>query len=373
MSHNDIVMTIPIRPNVRLMEPYSPGKPISEVKRELGLDRVIKLASNENPFGPSPKAVEAVRCAATQMHLYPDGAAYDLRQALTAKFGVPASNLLVGNGSDELIHLLGLVLLGAEGDELVIGDPSFVRYDAAAQLAPCKLTKVPLDSTYTHDLVAMQKAITEKTKLVIIGNPNNPTGTIVTRKDLDAFIADLPASTVVILDEAYYEFSAQNPQYPSSIEYVMRGQNVVGLRTFSKAYGLAGIRVGYGFAPDEIVDAVNRAREPFDVNSLAQVAGVAALQDDVFVAQTVTNNLKGVDRISAALKELGTQPVPTCANFIFVHLGRPGKPVFQELLKRGLIVRATDEMGQPNCLRISIGTEEENEILISALREVLAR
>lgn len=366
-------MSISIRPNVSLMEPYQPGKPISEVKRELGLDRVVKLASNENPFGPSPKAVEAVRNAALEMHLYPDGAAYSLRQAISAKFGVSPSQLLVGNGSDELIHLLGLVLLDKPTDEMIIGDPSFVRYDAAAQLAPCKLVKVPLDSTFTHDLTAMRKAITANTKMVFICNPNNPTGTIVTRADVDSFLADLPEHVVLVLDEAYFEFAAGNPDYPDSVDYVKAGKNVIGLRTYSKAYGLAGIRVGYGFAPEIIVDAVNRAREPFDVNSLAQAAGVAALTDNEHVTRTVENNKAEAARISRVLADLGMKPIPTSANFIFVQLDRPGKPVFQALLKKGVIVRATDEMGQPNCIRISIGTHEENTLLIDCLKEVLTK
>ena len=255
---------------------------------------------------------------------------------------------------------------------MLIGDPSFVRYDAAAQLAPCKLVKVALDSTYTHDLVAMRNAVTSNTKMVFVGNPNNPTGTIVTKKDIDGFLADLPDHVVLVLDEAYYEFACDNPSYPDSVDYVKAGKNVIGLRTFSKAYGLAGIRVGYGFAPEVIVDAVNRAREPFDVNSLAQAAGVAALQDDEHVKRTVENNKVQVKRISEALSALGMKPIPTSANFIFAELDRPGKPVFLALLKKGVIVRATDEMGKPNCIRISVGTPEENGVLIEALREVLS-
>jgi histidinol-phosphate aminotransferase len=365
-------MRIPIRPNVRIMEPYSPGKPISEVKRELGLERVVKLASNENPFGPSPLAVAAVKQAAGEMHLYPDGAAYDLREAISKKFGLPHSQLLVGNGSDELIHLLGLVLLGSPEDRAVVGDPSFVRYDAAAQLAPCELVKVPLDSTQTHDLTAMRKAVTEHTKMVFVANPNNPTGTIVTKRDLDAFIADLPDDVTTILDEAYIEFAADAPEFPDSVEYVREGKNVVGLRTFSKVYGLAGIRMGYGFAPAEIVDAVNRAREPFDVNSLAQAAAIAALGDDEHVRRTVANNRKGIARITEVLQSVGAKAYPTYANFVFADMGKPAASVFDALLRKGVIVRCCDSMGCPNCLRITVGTEEENEIFAEALRSVSA-
>lgn len=370
--HNRGVMRIPIRPNVRLMEPYSPGKPISEVKRELGLEHVVKLASNENPFGPSPLAMQAVKRAAADMHLYPDGAAYELREAISRKFGLPHAQLLVGNGSDELIHLLGLVLLGSPEDQIVVGDPSFVRYDAAAQLAPCELVKVPLDRCQVHDLSAMRRTVTERTKMVFIANPNNPTGTIVRTPDLESFLRDLPEHVTTILDEAYFEFAEDVPDYPNSVDLVRAGRNVVGLRTFSKAYGLAGIRVGYGFAPAEIVDAVNRAREPFDVNSLAQAAAVAALEDADHVKRTVDNNRKGAASIADAIEAAGGRAYPTYANFVFADLGKPAAPVFEALLRKGVIVRCCDAMGCPTCLRITVGTEEENEIFAEALRSVTA-
>jgi histidinol-phosphate aminotransferase len=361
-----------IRPNVLKMHPYSPGKPISEVKRELGLDRVIKLASNENPYGPSPKALEAVSKAAAEMHVYPDGAAFELRQALSAKFEIDPSGILLGNGSDELIHLLGLILLDSPEDEVVVGDPSFVRYDAAAHLAPCRLVKVPLDADLRHDLPAMARATTDRTKLLFIANPNNPTGTLVRRSEVDALLADLPPTTVVVLDEAYFEFAAHESDYPNSADYVRAGQPVVGLRTFSKAYGLAGIRLGYGFAPGAIVDAVDRAREPFDVNSLAQAAGIAALQDDEYVRQTVTRNRRGLKRIAEAFRQAGARPYESYANFVFADLGRPARPVFQALLQRGIIVRSGEVLGMPHALRVSVGTEDEVEAFCEAFAEVAA-
>jgi histidinol-phosphate aminotransferase len=361
-----------IRPNVLKMHPYSPGKPISEVKRELGLDRVIKLASNENPYGPSPKALEAVSKAAAEMHVYPDGAAFELRQALSAKFEIDPSGILLGNGSDELIHLLGLILLDSPEDEVVVGDPSFVRYDAAAHLAPCRLVKVPLDADLRHDLPAMARATTDRTKLLFIANPNNPTGTLVRRSEVDALLADLPPTTVVVLDEAYFEFAAHESDYPNSADYVRAGQPVVGLRTFSKAYGLAGIRLGYGFAPGAIVDAVDRAREPFDVNSLAQAAGIAALQDDEYVRQTVTRNRRGLKRIAEAFRQAGARPYESYANFVFADLGRPARPVFQALLQRGIIVRSGEVLGMPHALRVSVGTEDEVEAFCEAFAEVTA-
>jgi histidinol-phosphate aminotransferase len=354
------------------MVPYAPGKPIEEVRRELGLDRVIKLASNENPFGPSPKAVAAVRVAAERMHIYPDGAAYEVKQAIAAKFGVPSGRILVGNGSDELIHLIGLLFLGDEEHELVMGDPSFSRYDAAAELAPCKLIKVPLDSSYRHDLPAMARAVSANTRLVFIANPNNPTGTIVGKRDLEAFLADLPEEVTVVLDEAYFEFAADVPDYPNSIEYVEQGRNVIGLRTFSKAYGLAGIRVGYGFAPEAVVDGIDRAREPFDVNSLAQVAAIAALGDSEHVERTVANNRRGLEQLNAAFREVGAQPMESFANFMFADLGQPAKPIFEALLSRGVITRSGHALGSPNCLRVSVGTAEEMDIFATELRSVMA-
>jgi histidinol-phosphate aminotransferase len=361
-----------IRPNILKMVPYAPGKPIDEVKRELGLDRVIKLASNENPLGPSPKAVEAVQSAASTMHLYPDGAAHDLKQAISRKFGVPPLQILVGNGSDELIHLLGLLYLGGENDELIMGHPSFSRYDASAELAASRLTKIPLDSEFRHDLPAMARAISDKTRLVFVANPNNPTGTIVRRKELDPFVKDLPTHVTLVLDEAYYEFAADEPDYPSSLDYIAQGYNVIGLRTFSKAYGLAGIRVGYGFAQEPVVDAINRAREPFDVNSLAQVAAIAALEDEEHVTNTVSNNREGLRLLADAFASVGAKPMESYANFVFAELDRPAKGVFEALLKKGVITRSGHALGNESCLRVSVGTQEEIEVFAKALKEVFA-
>lgn len=354
------------------MTPYSPGKPVEEVKRELGLDRVVKLASNENPLGPSPKAVAAVQEAATRMHIYPDGSAHNLRAALSAKFGVDPKQILVGNGSDELIHLLGLVLLD-EDSEMLMGDPSFSRYDAAAHLAPAKLVKVPLDAEYRHDLPAMAKAVTEKTKLVWIANPNNPTGTVVRDKEFSQFLHDIPVDTIVVLDEAYYEFAAGVEDFPNSIEYIQAGwPNVVGLRTFSKAYGLAGIRVGYGFASPVVADAIERAREPFDVNSLAQVAAIAALEDDEHIQKTVELNRRGLETLRQAFTEVGAKPLESYANFMYADLGQPARPIFDALLRRGVITRPGDVLGNPTCLRVSVGTDEEMAIFVKELKEVLS-
>ncbi len=225
---------IPIRTNVLRMQPYSPGKPIEDVKRELGLDRVVKLASNENPFGPSPKAIAAVKAASERMHIYPDGGAHELKQALSEKLDLPVTNLMIGNGSDELIHLIGLVLLGSESDETIIGDPSFSRYDPTAQIGPSKLIKVRLDDEYRHDLPAMAREVTEHTKLLWIANPNNPTGTIVQKPEVDRLLDGLPDHVIVVLDEAYYEFAQHVDDFPNARDYVAEGRNVVGLRRSAK-------------------------------------------------------------------------------------------------------------------------------------------
>jgi histidinol-phosphate aminotransferase len=364
-------MGYPIRPNVLQMRPYAPGKPIDEVKRELGLERVIKLASNENPLGPSPLAVEALRRAAEHVHLYPDGAQYELRQAVALRFGVAPESVFGGNGSDELIGLLGHIMLGSPEDEVVAAEPSFVRYYAAAHLAPCRLVSVPLDNEFRHDLPAMARACTERTKLIFVANPNNPTGTIVRRAEFEEFLDQVPPQALVVLDEAYFEFAATEADYPRSTDYLDRG--VVGLRTMSKSYGLAGLRIGFGFAAPEVVDALDRVRGPFNVNSLAQVAAVAALSDEEHLQSTLRNNREGVAVIDQALKEGGARTCPTFANFVFADLGVPSMPVFEALLRRGVIVRPGEGIGAPGCLRVSIGTPEENAVFaeefVAVMRE----
>jgi len=363
---------VPIRPNVLGMEPYVPGKPIEEVKRELGLDRVVKLASNENPFGPSPLAIEAVRRAAESMHMYPDGASFELKQAISGKFEIPMSQIMVGNGSDELIHLLGILFLSEPQDELMMGDPGFSRYDASAHLAASKLVKIPLDEHYVHDLDAMAAAVNENTRIVYIANPNNPTGTIVRRDAVTRFLDRIPDSVVVVLDEAYYEYAMHLSDFPISLEYIRAGrENVVGLRTFSKAQGLAGIRVGYGFASERVVDAMNRAREPFDVNRLAQVAAIAALEDDEHVRITVEHNRRGLELLAGAFREVGAEPCESYANFIYADFHRPTRPIYQALLHKGVITRPGDLLGNPTCLRVSIGTQEEMNIFVEELKSVM--
>lgn len=360
-----------IRANVLQMEAYTPGKPAAEVTRELGVAPVLKLASNENPLGPSPKAIEAVKIAAERMHVYPDASGFELRRAIAGKFGMPEECVFLGNGSDELIHMLGLLFLGSPDDEMIVGNPSFVRYDAAAYLAPAKLIKVQLDSTYTHDLAAMARVATANTKLVFVANPNNPTGTMVSHADLLAFRSDLPKGAMLVLDEAYYEFAAHAPGYPNSLEMIRDGLDVIALRTFSKAYGLAGIRVGYGFAPASVVDAFNRAREPFNVNALAQAAAVAALQDDAHIRATMENNARGMARIADALKSVGATPYPSYGNFVFADLHRPCGPIVQALMEHGIVIRGGQMFGTPTCVRVSIGTDHEVDRFVEEIQAAM--
>jgi histidinol-phosphate aminotransferase len=361
-----------IRPNVLRMRAYSPGKPIEELRRELGLSQIVKLASNENPWGPSPVAVRAIEEAVSDLHRYPDGAAHELRSAISSHFRIPLNQIVVGNGSDELIHMLGLVLINSEEDEIVAGHPSFVQYAAVANLAPCKLVQVPLDANETHDLRAMASAVTPRTKMVFVANPNNPTGTIVGRAELEWFIKQLPDTCVLVLDEAYFEFaSASSSDYAGATEFLAT-EKVVSLRTFSKAYGLAGIRVGYGFFPAWLADGVERIRAPFNVNNLAQVAGAAALKDTAHLSKTLEGTRKALDRLSAIFKRVGAKATPSFANFVWADIGRPARPVFQSLLESGVIVRPGDVLGNPNALRVSVGTEAELDAFEKAFLGVIA-
>lgn len=360
--------TLEVADPIRRLIPYQPGKPIEEVQREFGLSEVIKLASNENPLGPSPRALMALQDAATRVFLYPDGACHDLRNALEIHHGLSGDHFVFGNGSDEIIHLLGLTFL-QPGDEVILGDPSFVHYASVAVLNQCVCHKVPL-TDWTHDLEAMAAKINAKTRLVFIANCNNPTGTIVTRAQVDAFMAHIPERVVVVLDEAYYEY-VEHPDYPQSLDYVREGRSVVILRTFSKAYGLAGLRVGYGMARPDIVGFLNQVREPFNVNLLAQAAAVAALQDTEHVQRTLAVNRAGRDTYYAAFEQLGLPYVRSEGNFVWLDTLRDGQTVFQALMRRGIIVRAFRSPGTEQFIRVTVGTPEQNTKFLDALAHVL--
>ena len=277
-----------------------------------------------------------------------------------------------GNGSDELIHLIGLLFL-TPNSNMVVGKPSFVRYNAAAQIAGCELREVPLNARYEFDVDAMAAACDANTKIVWLANPNNPTGTITRRAELDRLLEKMPASAVLVLDEAYFEYACAEPDYPDSLDYLRRGAPVIGLRTMSKAYGLAGIRVGYGFAPVEIASAINGAKEPFSLNSLAQVAAIAALSDADHVQNSLQLNEMGRRRLMEALLQLDVEPIESYANFVLVDMKQAAEPLFRAMLAQGVIVRSGHVLGLPECLRISIGTEYEVSRCIDALHAVLKK
>lgn len=357
-----------IPPHIRRLKPYSPGKPIEEVQREFGLTDVVKLASNENPLGPSPKALEAIREGLDTLALYPDAACHALTGALSAHLEIGADHVIVGNGSDEIIQFLGLTFV-RPGDEVLTGDPSFVRYEAAALLNEAEFVVTPLRD-HTFDLDAMAERLTPRTKIVFIANPNNPTGTMVRRSAVERFLDHCPEETLVVLDEAYYEY-VDDPDYPPSLDYVRQGRNVVVLRTFSKIYALAAIRVGYGIARPEIIQALHQVREPFNVNALAQRAALASLEDPDQVTRSRTLNAEQRDYLYGEFRRLGLPYVETQANFVIVDLGRPAGPVFLALLQRGVIVRSGDVLGLPTHLRATIGRRPDNERFIRELESVL--
>lgn len=355
--------------NVSRLVPYSPGKPIDEVKRELGLTRVIKLASNENNLGPSPAALKAISETAASLHLYPDAASANLREAVAEHLGVPTDHLVFGNGSDEIIHMIGLAFL-LPGDTLMQADPSFVRYEASAVLNGCECVKIPL-ADWTHDLDAMAGSLDASTRVVFIANPNNPTGTIVSDVQVRRFLRRVPERTVVVFDEAYVEF-AESEKLPDVLQLIREGFNVISLRTFSKAYGLAGLRIGYGIARPEIVGFLEQVREPFNTSLLAQAGGVAAIRDREHLEATRAMVRQGKETLYSGFRRLGLSCTPTEANFVWVNLERETHPIFQALLRKGVIVRAGAHVGSPTHLRVTIGRPEENQLFLEALESVLS-
>ena len=358
-----------VKENICRLKPYSPGKPIEEVEREFGIQNIIKLASNENPLGASPKALTAMKEALDKVALYPDASCFLLKKALAAHWGVGEDEVLPGNGSDELIHYIGVTFL-SEGEGVIQADPSFVRYESASVLNACNCTMVPLKS-FTHDLEAMADAIDAGARLIFVANPNNPTGTAVGKKDVERFMARLPKRVIAVFDEAYYEY-VESPDYPNMYDYVKAGANVIILRTFSKIYALAGLRVGYAIARPEIIACLNQVREPFNVNSIAQAGALASLQDPEQVERSKRVNSEGKRFLYREFDRMGLPYAPSEANFVFVDIKTDCRPVFTELLKRGVIVRTGDIFGYPTFFRVTIGTESENRRFIEALSEVLA-
>ncbi len=345
---------------------YEPGKPIEETARELGLDpaTIVKLASNENPLGPAPAAMEAMRNEIDSVHIYPDGGGYKLRSALAEKHDLGLENVVLGNGSNEIIELLCHCFLNPRA-ELIASEHAFVVYKLMATLFGAKYIEVA-DPGFIHDVDGMADAITADTRLVFIANPNNPTGTLVGQEALDRFMDRLPDHVVVVFDEAYYEFL---DDAPDTLKYVKDGRNVCVLRTFSKAYGLAGLRIGYGLASPQVASILQKARQPFNANSMAQAAALAAMDDSQHVEQTLATNNAGLTFYEKAFAERDLEYVPSVANFILVKVG-DGDGLFQKMLKKGVIIRAMSGYKLPEWVRISIGTQAENERCIEVFDEV---
>jgi len=347
------------------IQPYVPGKPIEELERELGITNSIKLASNENPVGPSPKALEAIKASFSDINRYPDGAGYYLKKVLAEKLSVSEDELILGNGSNELLDIVAKTYM-QDGDEAVMAVPSFVVYSMAVQGVGGKSIQVPLKN-YTHDLGAMSGAITPKTKIIFIANPNNPTGTINRRDEFERMMEKVPDHIIVVLDEAYYEYVTA-ADYADSMKYLHSEKNVLILRTFSKIYGLAGLRIGYGIAKKEILDNMNRLREPFNTNTVAQMAALAALDDSEHVSHSRNVNETGKKYLYSGLDSLGAAYVPTEANFIYMPV-QNAMAVYNGLLKKGVIIRP---MG-PQAIRVTIGLPEENKRFIEAFRTVTSQ
>ncbi|MBI5643949.1 MAG: histidinol-phosphate transaminase [Deltaproteobacteria bacterium] len=353
--------------NIESIIPYPPGKPIEELERELGITGSIKLASNENPLGPSKKALGAVSKCLSGLHRYPDGSCFYLKEKLAKALGVDQSMLIFGNGSNEIIELLIRAFL-TKGDEALMADPSFAVYPIVVKTVGAKATLVPLIEM-RHDLKAMSGYINKKTRIIFIANPNNPTGTIVTQKEFDRFMKSVPKDVIVCVDEAYYEF-VRSREYPDTMPYVKSGRPVVILRTFSKIYGLAGLRIGYGIAHPGLVGYLNRVRQPFNVNSLAQAAAMAALDDRAHLKKTRDNTIAGLKYLYKEIGRLGFECVKTEANFFLVKVG-DGRGTYDALLKKGVIVRPMASYNLPEYIRVTVGLPEENERFVKTFSEIV--
>ena len=353
---------------VRDIDPYVPGKPIEEVERELHM-RAVKLASNENPLGPSPLVVEAAHKALADSNRYPDGSGYYLREKLAGRLGVPSANIILANGSTELIDLTARSIL-RENEMGITSQGSFPMYTISIRAAGANLVEVPLND-FTFDLDAIASAITAATKVIYIANPNNPTGTMFTADKFEGFLARVPDGVLVVLDEAYFEY-VERTDYSRSIELVRRGANLVVLRTFSKVYGLAGLRMGYGIGPAELLAEMNKVRSPFNTSGVAQAAALAALDDAEHVRRSLESNRAGLAQLSRGLERMGVQFIPSVANFLLVNVAGDAQILADELLRHGVIVRPMRWMGFPNAIRVTAGTKDENNRFLDALAEVLA-
>jgi len=355
---------------VKDLVPYVPGKPVEELEREYGIRDSIKIASNENPLGPSKLAVEAVKDWVNNVHRYPDGDCYYLKQKLASVLDVKPDNLIIGNGSNEVIEIIARTYLSAD-DEAIYGEHAFIVYPIVTQAIGAKHVISPMPDL-VHDLRDIASRITGKTKIIFLANPNNPTGTIFDRAEFEWFLSVVPDDILIIADEAYFEY-VRVENYPNSLDYQKDRPNLITVRTFSKIYGLAGLRLGYAVASESITSYVNRVREPFNVNSLAQVAAIAALDDEDHVTRTNEVNQNGMLFLEQEFKELGVTFFKSYTNFILIDLKRDPVPIYSDLLKNGVIVRPVGGYGLKTHLRVTVGTMEENERFISALKKVLSK
>jgi histidinol-phosphate aminotransferase len=362
-------MSILPRPNIEAIKTYKPGKPIEEVARELKLEgKIIKLASNENPLGTSPKALHAIQKFSSEMFLYPDDNAYYLKQKIAEKHGVNPENIIIGNGSVELIYFTCLSFLNPY-ERLMRSAGSFQMPKIGTEVIGSPIQEIPMKE-YHHDLDRMLASITAQTKIVYIDNPVNPLGTCIWRNELERFVNEVPEYVLVVIDEAYYDYITEK-EYPDSFKFLQEGKNVLILRTFSKIHGLAGLRVGYGISKPEIINAMMKVRTPFNANRLAQIAAIAALDDTNHIKRSRKNNEQGKKYFYKELKKLKVFFLPTFANFVFVNFATDSKEIFDALQQRRIITRMIKEYGFPNALRISIGSPSENKKLIQALQEIL--
>ncbi len=357
-------------PSIEDLIPYVPGKPIEELERELGIGDAVKIASNENPLGPSPLAVRAMEKALWSVNRYPDSDSFYLKRALSARLGVEPENIILGNGSNEVLELVARTYL-REGDEVIMGEHAFIVFPIVTQAVGAKRVPSPMPDL-KHDLKDMYSRITPRTRVIFIANPNNPTGTKVGRDELQWFLDSVPEEIIVVVDEAYFEY-VLDPDYLDTTTYLGRRKGLVTIRTFSKIYGLAGLRVGYGIADGEVISFMNRVREPFNINSLAQVGALAALDDADHRERSRRVNAEGLRFLTEKLNEMGLGVPPSYTNFVLVDFNQDAAPLYRALLREGVIVRPVEEYGLKTHLRVSVGTGEENARFIEALRKVLSQ
>ncbi len=359
---------------VKGLKPYQPGKPISELEREYGVTNIIKLASNENPLGISPKAKAAMQDAMQEIHLYPDGNGYELKKTIADKFGFDLNQITLGNGSNEILELVVRVFL-TPADESLFSQYSFAVYPLATQAVGAGMNIVPAlseDSAmpFGHNLKAMLEAITAKTKVIFVTNPNNPTGTWLKADELEEFIAAVPENIIILVDEAYFEY-VQEEEYPDCSKLVAKYPNLIVTRTFSKAHGLAGLRVGFGVSHPDVADLLNRVRQPFNVNTMAQTAAVASLNDDEHIAESIRVNSNGLKQITAFCDSKGLGYIPSVGNFVCIKVGKNSADINEKLLQNGIIVRPVANYNMPEYLRVTVGTEEENSRFLNALEKIM--